>query len=833
MSPYRFAPARGWLIVVGLMVACLVGLAIPFWPLWLDPQLVLSFNDGNIERTLSPIFSYPGSLTRVWNDHFFFGRGESGMGISGWSLLETVLGPHAYRRHSPVLAMMAVCLATYWTCRQMARSRAAASVAAVFAAFCGWTATASLSGLVGRPLSLAWAMLAVGLLERTARRGGGPISQLLGHVLAGAAVGLAVSEIADVGAFFALAVAAWWLLATRSWTELWPRRWRQGLLIGVLVATSAVVAGHTLHKMVSTELAVSIAEDRSSEESWDWATQWSLPAVETWSLIVPDFHGASSRSETSPYWGKLGRTPSLDEGGTSGWRHFKLNGYGVGTVAALLALFLFVEARRRDGPLPAPERRRALVALGLVTVSLMLAWGRFFVAYRALHALPYLDGIRNPEKWLGPMSLFLAVAVAYAVDLAIDRGRDLGLRWGRRLDVACLLLAILCVFALGWVPPADGLTPEAHAQAARAARVATLGALAVLGALAFGWRLLRRVPEGRRPAAVAWGLGTVLSAQLVLAVGPYVETTDYAYLRGPSPLGEALDTLGPPGRLKLLPPRDGVLNNWRQTYLASRALPLFDPISIRAMPGEEQRLFDALQSRPLDLWRIAGIRWFLCTPEALAELLQLDGDFVVRGQRPAAEWDPRLAEGSSGGVLRAPGQGQRTISLVEWRGADAPLQLAPTWRQVEDSETADAALLTRFRDPAFPVDGEPIVHVPAGFEPPVAEDAAPTLEILDESPTRLEVATQGAGMLVRASRFDRRWRVTLDGEDTPLLRANLLFQAVAVPPGEHRIVFEFAPHQGLFIGSILSRLALLALAWIWLRRTAPRSAPSPLAMEAP
>ena len=54
------------------------------------------------------------------------------------------------------------------------------------------------------------------------------------------------------------------------------------------------------------------------------------------------------------------------------------------------------------------------------------------------------------------------------------------------------------------------------------------------------------------------------------------------------------------------------------------------------------------------------------------------------------------------------------------------------------------------------------------------------------------------------------WRAWVDGVETPILLANYTFRAVALPPGEHTIVFRFEP-ESVRIGLLMSGMTLAAL----------------------
>ena len=68
------------------------------------------------------------------------------------------------------------------------------------------------------------------------------------------------------------------------------------------------------------------------------------------------------------------------------------------------------------------------------------------------------------------------------------------------------------------------------------------------------------------------------------------------------------------------------------------------------------------------------------------------------------------------------------------------------------------------------------------------------------------ITTSGerAAILVLADLFHPAWRVFVDGEERPLLRANYLFRGVYLTPGSHRVRFRFDPFSWHAIRRLLS-----------------------------
>jgi hypothetical protein len=83
--------------------------------------------------------------------------------------------------------------------------------------------------------------------------------------------------------------------------------------------------------------------------------------------------------------------------------------------------------------------------------------------------------------------------------------------------------------------------------------------------------------------------------------------------------------------------------------------------------------------------------------------------------------------------------------------------------------------------------------------PPDTQQRAPgrvRITTYNNTSVTIDVDSPDGGWVVLNDIWQPWWFASLDGADTPLLRANAVFRAVAVPPGQHRVTFAFEPVRG-------------------------------------
>ncbi|MFA6107557.1 MAG: hypothetical protein WDA75_02195 [Candidatus Latescibacterota bacterium] len=158
--------------------------------------------------------------------------------------------------------------------------------------------------------------------------------------------------------------------------------------------------------------------------------------------------------------------------------------------------------------------------------------------------------------------------------------------------------------------------------------------------------------------------------------------------------------------------------------------------------------------------------------------------------------------------------------------------LVPGWETVPGEDQALARLRAGEVDLAKTaiLEQEPRPAFASDPVAPVDNDRVEKLEY--DLPTgRITVRTTSPGprLLVISENFHPNWQVRVDGQDGQLLRANYLWQAVSLSPGEHRVELRYASpvvSRSRWAGLLSLALVAALLAWEIRQRRGRTSGPA-------
>ena len=177
---------------------------------------------------------------------------------------------------------------------------------------------------------------------------------------------------------------------------------------------------------------------------------------------------------------------------------------------------------------------------------------------------------------------------------------------------------------------------------------------------------------------------------------------------------------------------------------------------------------------------------------AFADLL---GVRVIATGVPVEEIDTALEPGDLDFIARTPDAYvyenpralPRVMLLTDWRLADFDELVRSGWPAVDPRRTV---LLDREPPP-----------LPTGA---IGQGMA-TIRDYGTTTVTLAVDAPRGGYLVLNDVWHHWWQVEIDDRPAELLRANVLFRAVVVPPGKSTVRFVFRPLEGLY-ADIVARL---------------------------
>jgi hypothetical protein len=86
-----------------------------------------------------------------------------------------------------------------------------------------------------------------------------------------------------------------------------------------------------------------------------------------------------------------------------------------------------------------------------------------------------------------------------------------------------------------------------------------------------------------------------------------------------------------------------------------------------------------------------------------------------------------------------------------------------------------------------------------------------------DNEAEMKVAARETSLVVISQSFYHLWRAWVDGQPARLMRANLAFQAIEIPPGTHYVRLAYKD-PNFYLGACISVVSLMLSGWIWLAR---------------
>jgi hypothetical protein len=530
-------------------------------------------------------------------------------------------------------------------------------------------------------------------------------------------------------------------------------RERRGVLALMMVAGAAVL-------IVPLLLTIQFAAlSNRPAEVLDEALRGSLYPANFATAAIPNIFGMHSA-----YWGPGAATlAAVDLTDDSE------NYLFVGAVPILLLLWFGIGGHRAWQP----GRRLMTCALA---ISCLFMLGRYTPFYSlGFRFVPGIDLFRRPTD----ASFVFAIAMAFIVGHCLADYVRNGLPRLRPLSASLALVASFAVAGSAIAFSAKtGHAPDAAREALISVAVMLAAGLFLLAA---------RHERARSPAAAVvtlaavaellwWNTASRLNAEPrnlyqvleapagpdAVAIASLEKFIAADHRRGDYPRVEVLGLGGPWQNLAMV-------RGWEATngYNPLR-IGLYDRL---VSPGEQnwdvsQRQFPpSFRNYDCSLAKALGLTY-----------LVLDSPLQSLPGLPALPSSESLLSGPPVWIYRIPGALPR-VSLVSEPKIEAT-------RQDRDSSRAE---------PGAPSDD---VQLPEqGSTPPPAEAGPGIAKIVSSTPGRLEVITASttAELLLVHDLYYPGWAAEVDGRQTPIVRADVLFRAVRVSAGTHRVTFKFAP----------------------------------------
>jgi hypothetical protein len=441
----------------------------------------------------------------------------------------------------------------------------------------------------------------------------------------------------------------------------------------------------------------------------------------------------------------------------------------------------------------------------LLLVGLVIAAGRYTPFASLIYHTPVIGKLRDVERALALVAFALAVLAAFGMQRLIAPAPhgDRVMRPSLLLIAIAIVLLPVCVLWLAQkqsFQQAMNLLPQelANLHLPRPNAGVPLS-LALLSAALLLWWSRRRA--GALSQALAAGLVLLDLGGYAAAFNP---TTDpQLYRRQPDVLAAFSAEAAPFRKATILPGND-LDNRTAQETLAVSWGMVYGVEDINGFNSLQPRrytdyLFDP-QVEDVSYGLLSGARLLRAQSPILSSL-------NVKYVLIPSELSPPI--GSSFRQVYANAQ----VRVYENLQAYPRAYFADTLR----GETDPQAILLAVTADGF--DGRRLALVesnqPSVLQPTGGATNADKVTITQSSANQIALATNAAQprFLVLSEMYFPGWHATVDGVETPIYRTNYLFRGIAVPAGQHTVMFVYRPVSAL-MGVGVSLVALTIIGFL-------------------
>ena len=510
---------------------------------------------------------------------------------------------------------------------------------------------------------------------------------------------------------------------------------------------------------------------------WEYAVAYSLPPVEIFTTILPQFNGIHDT-----YWGP---------------NYFKLHSEYLGAVVLVLAVLGW-----RD-----PERRRLVWGLtAIALLFLLVSFGGHTPFYRLWYeVMPMMKKVRAPG-----MAFFL---VAFPVGVLAGLGADR--LFGRRVTGRAVLIGagVVALFALLGV--ADVLQNVAYglAEPEQGQRVALneaelrAGSLRLLVVALLAMAALWAVATGRLRGWMAVAAIVVVTAGDLWSMdrryADFIPAADETFRE--DAVISALRAAPKPYRVLDVP-----FSQFGGPVYPGSVLMSYEIPSVLGYHGNELRYYDELMGGK-NVWQ------YVLTPQVLD--LVAARYVILRQAQPLPGWHEVASTNDA--AFQGP------AVLFERDTAPEYARVLGAAARIPGDQIVPTLI-----DPGFPIDRLALYADTASLSPaPLGQgmpDPSPVAAtVVAWEPGTIRVALSPApadtSYLVVSENWYPAWGAEIDGRSAPVHRANHTFLSVVLPPGATEVVFRFESDsydRGWLITIIaLIGTTVLLSSGLWRRRS--------------